>query len=406
MLRRGGAAARGWARQLSRGGLDAAASAAAAAPLAEVAAAGRHAGRQAFSPHLGAARGFSLWPSRGGEPAAPTAAGEGFPDDGTGGAATAVADAAAAATAAGAGAASFSPDAIVAAAAAAEVAALEAATEGAWLPTKALDYLLATVHNGTGLPWWGSIMLTTAMVRLATVPLMLMQVRNTAALSAARPEVEALLAALKESQARGDPGAVAEYQKQVMGVWSRHKANPAKSFASLLVQAPLFVGFFSALRGLAAAKVPSLAAGGALWFTDLTVADPTYALPCIASATFLLTVEAGAADGMEGQPDAMKRRMKNVMRGVAVIIVPFTLDLPAAVFCYWTASNAFSLFQTLALKIPGARRRLGLPEVGRGAALAAAKPGAAAAEAAAASVAGRPVATFAQRPPKPKSKKP
>lgn len=39
--------------------------------------------------------------------------------------------------------------------------------------------------------------------------------------------------------------------------------------------------------------------GGALWFTDLTVADPYYLLPIAASGVFLLTVELGAADGMQ-----------------------------------------------------------------------------------------------------------
>ena len=46
-------------------------------------------------------------------------------------------------------------------------------------------------------------------------------------------------------------------------------------------------------------QVPSLTVGGALWFTDLTIADPYYLLPITASAIFLLTVELGAADGMQ-----------------------------------------------------------------------------------------------------------
>ena len=48
-----------------------------------------------------------------------------------------------------------------------------------------------------------------------------------------------------------------------------------------------------------AGQVPSMTVGGALWFTDLTVADPYYLLPITSSALFLLTVELGAADGMQ-----------------------------------------------------------------------------------------------------------
>ena len=69
--------------------------------------------------------------------------------------------------------------------------------------------------------------------------------------------------------------------------------------------------------------------GGALWFTDLTVADPTYALPILCSLSFLATVELGAADGMQGQPPETLKRMKMMMRILAIVIVPFTASMPA-----------------------------------------------------------------------------
>ena len=210
---------------------------------------------------------------------------------------------------------SSSPEALVNLASVAETAALEAAMEGSWLPTRTLQWVLETVHQGTGLEWWQSIMLTTVGIRGAMLPLMLMQIKNTYRLSQARPEVEHLVARLKEEQARGNQNATADYQQQVMAVWKKYNCNPLKSMATVFVQAPLFIGFFSALRGLAAAKVPSMVDGGTLWFNDLTVADPTYALPVISAATFLLMVELNAADGMEGQTDKMRKRFKNIMRG-------------------------------------------------------------------------------------------
>lgn len=284
--------------------------------------------------------------------------------------------------------ASYGPDSLVSLAAAAEAAALEAAGEDRWPTTRALQWLIETVHGSTGLPWWASIMVTTAGMRAASFPIMLMQIKNTYRLSQARPEVEALVAHMKEEQAKGNPNATAEYQQRVAAVWARTGANPLKSVATLLVQAPLFVGFFSALRAMAAAKVPSLTEGGTLWFTDLTVPDATYGLPLLAAATFLLTVEVGAADGMEGQTAVMQKRMKNIMRFVSLAIIPFSGNLPASVFMYWTASNAFSLAQTLVLRIPGVKPALGIPTLkpgGGGGAPAAAEPG-------------KPLATFSQKP--------
>ena len=296
--------------------------------------------------------------------------------------------------------ASASPEALVNLTSVAETAALEAAMEGSWLPTRTLQWVLETVHQGTGFEWWQSIMLTTVGIRGAMLPLMLMQIKNTYRLSQARPEVEHLVARLKEEQARGNQNATADYQQQVMAVWKKYNCNPLKSMATVFVQAPLFIGFFSALRGLAAAKVPSMVDGGTLWFNDLTVADPTYALPVISAATFLLMVELNAADGMEGQTDKMRGRFKNIMRGVAVLIVPFTLDLPAAVFMYWSASNMVSLVQSSVLKVPGIKRAVGIPVLQSnkkplGSAVAGTQrvvdveP-----------VAGKPLATFAQKPQK------
>lgn len=53
--------------------------------------------------------------------------------------------------------------------------------------------------------------------------------------------------------------------------------------------------------------------------------------------------------------------MKNFMRGMAVVMVPITMNMPAAVFCYWTTANTFSISQTLLLKVPGMRETLDVP---------------------------------------------
>jgi hypothetical protein len=121
-------------------------------------------------------------------------------------AATSTSSAAAAAGAAGDASLSFTPDAIIDAAGVAETAALAAALEDAWLPSRALQYSLRAVHDA-GVPWWESIMLTTAGVRLVMLPIMLMQIKNTYKLSQARPEIERLLEHMKEEQAKGNTNA-------------------------------------------------------------------------------------------------------------------------------------------------------------------------------------------------------
>ena len=54
---------------------------------------------------------------------------------------------------------------------------------------------------------------------------------------------------------RGNPTATQEYQKRLSAVWAKHKVNPLSAMLGGIAQAPIFIGFFSALRAMAVAKV-------------------------------------------------------------------------------------------------------------------------------------------------------
>ena len=54
---------------------------------------------------------------------------------------------------------------------------------------------------------------------------------------------------------RGNQGAATEYQQRMADVWRKHDANPFTNMLGAAAQAPVFIGFFSALRAMALAKV-------------------------------------------------------------------------------------------------------------------------------------------------------
>ena len=64
-----------------------------------------------------------------------------------------------------------------------------------------------------------------------------------------------------------------------------------KAIISPLVQLPLFVSFFLALRKMSYLPVDALKTGGVFWFPDLTAADPYFILPVLCAGTMLLTIE-------------------------------------------------------------------------------------------------------------------
>ena len=55
---------------------------------------------------------------------------------------------------------------------------------------------------------------------------------------------------------RGNRAAIEEYQNRLGDVWKKYDCNPFKSILGVFAQAPLFIGFFSALRAMALHKVP------------------------------------------------------------------------------------------------------------------------------------------------------
>lgn len=47
--------------------------------------------------------------------------------------------------------------------------------------------------------------------------------------------------------------------------------------------------------------------------------------------------------------------MKYVLRAIPLVIIPFTVNFPGAILCYWMSSNFISLLQVGFLRIPAVR---------------------------------------------------
>ncbi|WVZ22702.1 hypothetical protein V8G54_001246 [Vigna mungo] len=87
------------------------------------------------------------------------------------------------------------------------------AAADSFLPVMGLQYVIDAVHSYTGLNWWASIVLTTLLIRSATVPLLINQLKATSKLSLMRPHLEEI-----KQQMDGmamDPVALAKGQQQM-----------------------------------------------------------------------------------------------------------------------------------------------------------------------------------------------
>ncbi|KAL6126299.1 hypothetical protein ACLB2K_074350 [Fragaria x ananassa] len=231
------------------------------------------------------------------------------------------------------------------------------AAADSFFPVAGLQYAIYYVHSFTGLNWWAAIALTTVLIRVATIPLLIGQLRATAKLNLMRPRLEQLKQEMQNMEQ--DPEVLREGQKRMMALFNEYGVTPFSQLKGLFIQGPIFISFFLAIRNMAE-KVPSFQNGGALWFTDLTTPDSLVILPILTAMTFWITVECNMQEGMEGNPVA--QTMKTYSRILAVIAIPVMMSFPKALFCYWLTSNIFSLTYGLAIRSPKVKSLLNLPQ--------------------------------------------
>jgi len=248
-----------------------------------------------------------------------------------------------------------------------EVAAIASESH---LPVQYMMYFLEHIHTVSGVPWWATIVGATVALRTLIFPLSVMTMINTAKLTLARPEMELIQAKMKDDLALHEGNfkktleITTKSQSDMMGIYGKYNCNPLKSIAPMFVQAPTFITFFFSLQALS--EVPSFQTGGFTGggllpdtYLDLAAVDPYFLLPCLQASIFLLTVEIGAMEGMEGNPHA--NTMKLAFRGLGVMLIPMTAYFTKGVLVYWVANNTFSLVQGIVLRQTAVKSFLGIP---------------------------------------------
>ncbi|KAM3842432.1 mitochondrial inner membrane protein OXA1L [Diretmus argenteus] len=226
-------------------------------------------------------------------------------------------------------------------------------------PVGLIQNLLEFMHVDGGLPWWGAIVVGTVLARLVMFPVIVKGQREAAKLNNVMPEMTKLTAKMTEAKQSGNKFDFAKAYSDLNLYQKKHDVNPLRGFLIPMVQAPVFISFFIALRKMSYLPVPSMQTGGALWFPDLTAADPYYILPLAVTTTMFFILELGAESGVDN-PNL--RMMKTVFRVMPFVILPLTINFPTAVFTYWLTSNCFSLGQVALLKHPLIRQKLKIPE--------------------------------------------
>lgn len=228
-----------------------------------------------------------------------------------------------------------------------------------WWPSGRLQYFMEQIHLGCGLEWWQTILLTTFCVRLLVFPLVIMAQKNVAAMNNIMPEMSKIQSKLTDARRRGDVYESAQLGQQLQVFMSKEGVNPLKNILPVLFQLPIFMSMFLGLRGMANCPVPSMDTGGFLWIENLTMADPFYLLPFLTSTTLYIQFKLGT-EGVN--MDSMGPMGKTAMKVFPFVLIPMTMNFPAAVTFYWFCTNVISVGQGRFVRLPAVRKVLGMPE--------------------------------------------
>lgn len=180
------------------------------------------------------------------------------------------------------------------------------------------------VHLSTGMPYWESIVAITVGVRCIMFPIYIKVQQTTARMAAMKPEMDLLQKSFTgDPRFTTDPSLQSRYQQEMKALWTKHDVNPLRALSLPIIQLPVFISFFQALRTMGDIY-PGFTTGGTSFFTDLTAADATMILPVLNSVSFLMMIEMGG----EGAAAAQQQTFKLVMRALAVVMIPATMSFP------------------------------------------------------------------------------
>lgn len=204
--------------------------------------------------------------------------------------------------------------------------------------SRILNFTLFWIHEGlaklSGKWSWGlAIIVLTIVVRAAMWPLQNASTRTMKRMSKLKPEMDRL-----KVQYPDDPNRL---NQEVMKLYRRYHINPMGGCLPMLVQIPIFFGFYRMLQ-----YAVELRDKGFLWVADLSQPDtvatiagiPLNLLPIVMGATSFLQIAMTPKTGDKTQ--------QRIMLFMPLMFFFFCYSFASALALYWTTSNLFAIVQT------------------------------------------------------------
>lgn len=225
-------------------------------------------------------------------------------------------------------------------------------------PPGVIQGLLEQIHIGLDIPWWGTIITATVIMRICVLPLVIKARKGTIRGANAAPITNEFNKIIGDSSLSMEKRLKAK--SDYMKFANENNINPIYTGIPLLCNGAIFMSMFFALRGMAELPVESMKTGGTLWFTDLTSMDPYFLLPVITCTSLIIHMKVGG----DGQSlDSLPKGMQNFFYTLPILSIPVMCYFPTALNLYWLTSNIFTITSSRILSIESVRKALDIPKI-------------------------------------------
>ena len=207
-----------------------------------------------------------------------------------------------------------------------------------WLEplTRFFEIALDTLYQY--IPNYGlAIIVLTILVRIVTAPLMAKQMRSAERMRALQPKMKELQERYKDDRQK--------QSEETMKLYREEKVNPIAGCLPLLLQFPVLIGLFYALRS----SIGLRHAPFALWINDLSQPATLFVMPGIDFPIRLLPIVMGASMFVQQKMtpttgmDPAQARMMLIMMPAMMLFISYTF--PSGLVLYWTVSNLLGIAQ-------------------------------------------------------------
>jgi len=203
--------------------------------------------------------------------------------------------------------------------------------------TRFFSLLLAVLYSI--IPNYGvAIIILTILVRVVTAPLTIKQMRSMERMRALSPKLKEIQAKYADDRQK--------QSEQTMALYKSEGVNPLGGCLPMLLQFPVFIGLFYALRSAISLRQSPFVG----WIDDLSAPETLFEIPGIGLPVRVLPLVMGATMVLQQRITPMQAdpAQAKMMMTVMPIMMTFVFyQFPSGLVLYWMVSNVLAIAHQL-----------------------------------------------------------